>query len=778
MTGAMRAELWPRIREVFELSLDADDVQAVLERECAGDVELRDAVLALHASDAAAESLEPPSMVERGGAAPVFDVGPGDRVGGFVVRRELERGGMGVVFEAEQLEPQRLVALKVLPADHDGPALTQRMATEAEILARLQHPGIAAVYAAGVHTLPDGTDLPYLAMELVEGARGLLDYANAEGLDLASRLQLFRGVCDAVHAAHQKGVIHRDLKPSNLLVDADGRVRVIDFGIAHVFGHDGPSRGTQGVFGTPGYVSPERVLYGDGGHDVRSDVFSLGVILAQLGGDALPRQAQWIAERARAADPEERYPSAVDLAADVGRFLAREPVLARPSTAGYRAWCFARRHSAGVTAASAVIVLLIAGLVSTSLGWSEASRQEGAARQEARRSGALRDVLRSLIVEASPQRLGPSVGLLEAIDTIVDEIEPAFEGEFDLQVVALCDVAHVQLDIGQWRRARDLLQRAVEIAERHLPESRELAEALNLFGLAQTQLLESDEPIATFRRALAIEAQLDDKSAILRESIERNLASVVGRAGELPQAVRDLEKAYRASAMRYGDDDPNTLGAGNQLAEAYRSAGRLKDALSLSERLLASWRDRGVDSVRSMIRLHNHAHLLEQLDRAAEALAIEREVVERWPAVVGAEHPHVATALQTAGVFALAAEEYVEAVGYLEQLQKHPSMADATPRQRSLRPLLLACALVACGPERYADALPVLTAGLEDAARHEGGKAGAFVWLARAAAARVALQVGDPDHKAALKRAHAELCDQSGAVSWPARLVARWLAER
>ena len=769
----VKAERWAQVRDVFERSLLADDVEAFLSRECGDDAELLASVQALRRADAAAEarSFDPPPLhdVHLGVDARLV---PGDRIGMFEVVRELRRGGMGIVYEARQLEPQRLVALKVLDADAADPALAPRIAGEAQILARLRHPGIATIHAAGLHELPDGRRIAYLAMELVDDACDLVSFAVRDGLDTRMRLALFLQVCEAVHAAHQKGVIHRDLKPSNILVDADRRVRVIDFGIADLEG--GSVAGDAVVAGTPRYMSPERLSGGDAGHDLRSDVYSLGVILEEL-CPGPERQLRWIAARARAAEAGDRYSSAADLAQDVERWLAREPVLAGPATLRYRAGCFVRRHALGVSAAVLVLVFLAAGLITATLGWREAARQGAQAQEEARRSGALRDVLRDLIGETSLQRQGPEVTLLAGLDRIIQDLEGTRSVQPDLQVVVLCDVARVQIEIGQWQRAAVLLERAVRIAERHVPDSAELATALNLEGLACQYLLQSERAVACFQRALAICVANPERAGAVRESVEQNLAVEHWRAMKVPQAVQELEAVYRRSVEARGEDDPSTLACGNNLAEAYRAHGMTEDAMRLSERLLAVWRRRGVSTPEALIRLHNHAHLLEQMDRHAEALAVEVEVVAHAAAVLGHEHPHGATALQSAGIFALGAGDYAAAEGHFAALLEHPAMAAATPRQRALRPLLHASAIVARGPEHYERARPLFAAHLADADVYEADAAvREFVLMARAAAARIDAATV-PAAAARLRQLRADLADVAGEHGMITQLVTSWI---
>jgi len=198
---------------------------------------------------------------------------------------------MGNVYEAEQQNPARRVALKMMRSELFGPGLLSRFQRETQILGRLQHPGIAQVHEAG--TLEHrGTTLPYFAMEFVDG-RPLGAYAADEGLDTRARLRLFAQVCDAVHHAHAQGVVHRDLKPDNVLVTADGHPKVLDFGIARLAGSDvaDPTLVTEvgQVMGTLPYMSPEQVTGRPDEIDARSDVYALGVLLFEL----LSGRARW-----------------------------------------------------------------------------------------------------------------------------------------------------------------------------------------------------------------------------------------------------------------------------------------------------------------------------------------------------------------------------------------------------------------------------------------------------------------------------------------------------
>lgn len=252
--------------------------------------------------------------------------------------KELGRGGMGTVYLAEDRELNRLVALKVLNTPDITDDLRRRMIREAQIIAGLEHPGIVPLHDVG--TLPDGRI--FYAMKFVRGAR--LDEYAAQGASLRDRLRKFQAVCDAVAFAHAHGVIHRDLKPQNIMIGSFGEVLVLDWGVAkikpqidpdfHGSVSKNPSQSLANqtldgtVIGTRDYMSPEQARGEIDQIDERSDVFSLGAVLKFLLADKGTKTAKAICLKAMADSPDSRYASAMELSADIGRFLDAEPVLA------------------------------------------------------------------------------------------------------------------------------------------------------------------------------------------------------------------------------------------------------------------------------------------------------------------------------------------------------------------------------------------------------------------------------------------------------------------
>ena len=251
--------------------------------------------------------------------------------------KELGRGGMGTVYLAQDRELNRLVAIKVLNTPEITEDLRNRMVREAQIIARLEHPGIVPVHDAG--TLPDGR--VFYAMKYVRGSR--LDEYAAENDSIRDRLRKFQAVCDAVAFAHAHGVIHRDLKPQNIMIGSFGEVLVLDWGVAKLTGKpytdftnqsvqsvDGFNTNAGTVIGTRDYMSPEQARGEIDQLDERADVYSLGAVLHFLLKDQpkLSKAAQAICLKARADEKENRYSTASELSADIGRLLDAEPVSA------------------------------------------------------------------------------------------------------------------------------------------------------------------------------------------------------------------------------------------------------------------------------------------------------------------------------------------------------------------------------------------------------------------------------------------------------------------
>ena len=406
-----------RVFEVFSRVCDmpAGERTAAIAEACGGDDALRAAVQALIRADQDAPDALDDRAIDSGEHLrdhhPTAPPSIPDRIGRFKIIRLIGEGGMGSVYEAEQGSPSRRVAMKVIRAGAVSRQALARFRREAEVLGLLQHPGIAQIFESGTH---DGQ--PYIAMELVDGP-DLKRYAADHGLSTRAKLELIARVTDAVHHAHQKGVLHRDLKPENVLVTPSattsisasgalaefaelGQPKVLDFGIARAT--DGmvdvtATRTMPGqLIGTLAYMSPEQ-LAGERDIDVRADVFALGMIAFELLSGSLPTRidlmplASALRERieatpvslgsrsrqfrgdietivaaATAADRSRRYQSAAELAADIRRHLDSQPITARPPGVLYQFSRFAKRNRGLVAGVAAAALSLVLGLIGTS----------------------------------------------------------------------------------------------------------------------------------------------------------------------------------------------------------------------------------------------------------------------------------------------------------------------------------------------------------------------------------------------------------------------------
>lgn len=419
-----------RAHEIFVAALDAEivDRDRLVRDECGGDDALRASVdRLLNAANETEGFLEAPAAVLTGlrqrPAEPARH-----RVRGYTILGFIGAGGMADVFRAEQERPKRNVALKIMRRSLLNTSAEHRFRFEVETLARLEHPGIAQIFEAGMCEDEHGEHAPFFAMEFVDGAQTITAHARANRLPLRRRLELFVEVCDAVQHGHQLGVIHRDIKPGNVLVGRAGRPKIIDFGIARSvqpaadrLTHHG---GWSQVVGTLASMSPEQC--GDVDRvDTRTDVYSLGVLLYELVTDLPPHDLahaplaeavriiqsvppprprdrnpdaagdlEAIIVMAMAKDPDGRYRGADSLAADVRRFLSHETIRARLPSPVHRVRLFARRRrmlAATLLVAAIVFLSLSAAIFVLGVQARSESSRRLAAEQTALRE---RDVAR------------------------------------------------------------------------------------------------------------------------------------------------------------------------------------------------------------------------------------------------------------------------------------------------------------------------------------------------------------------------------------------------
>jgi tetratricopeptide (TPR) repeat protein/tRNA A-37 threonylcarbamoyl transferase component Bud32 len=662
------AERYRRAAEVFNeaRALAGAERDGFLEHACRDDPELREAVERLLEHDADAGGFVPDATGEPGarylarqlatreaidGAArPVPPTEGLRRVGRYEITRLIAVGGMGAVYEARQDQPRRTVAVKIIRTNLEARQARMRFDREAELLGQLQHPGITHVYEAGIAEVvaADGraSAQPFIAMEFIHGST--LDvYAREHDLDSAQRLELIAKVADAVHYAHQKGVIHRDLKPGNILVDGTGQPKILDFGVARATDADVQTVTMQTdvgqLIGTLPYMSPEQATGDSSRLDTRSDVYALGVVLYELlcgrlpldlGNRSIPECARLIREeeptqlgtvdtrwrgdvativaKTLEKDPAHRYQSAAELAADVRRHLRHEPITARSPSTYEQLRKFARRNRALVGGAAVTAVALLIGMIGTLWFAIGESRQRVAAERHSQRAEAVNEFLVSMLEEANPETnpFGREMSLPEVVDLAAARIEDSF---------------------------RD--QPAVEADVRHT------------IGRAYTALGRPAEAVAALRRAVELRREATgDERPDLAECLA-SLSSALVLAGEWDAARAAVEEALRINQETFGDRHESVVTCLSLLGVVCSAQADYVQAEAHHRRALETGRAVLGDDHRVMAKIHEGVaearFHLGDLDGAETHF---REAVRINRAALGEHHPVYASGMINLGV--------------------------------------------------------------------------------------------------------------------------------
>ncbi len=706
-----------RVDALFEQALDLDDAdrEAFLERVSAGQPALREeleALLALASRESPLLDRAPPwapsspdgwdgvhAGLERDGTGTEGtedleeDDPVGRRIGAWRVLRRLGTGGMGTVYLAERSGDgfRQLGALKRLRLDAGPGDFLRRFAQERQILASLNHPGIARLLDGG----RDPESGPFLVMEYVEG-EALDHHCDGARLDVERRLALFANVCDAVAHAHRHLIVHRDIKPSNIVVTADGEVKLLDFGIAKVLGAADvpgtPTTRTMTRVFTPEYAAPEQVTGQPA--TTTTDVYQLGLLLYELlcgrraqaprldsavalersicqeaplrpslalGDDAdiadarrttpaalrrrLRGDLDTIVLKALRKSPERRYESVDALVQDLARWRQRRPIRARPERLLYRTGKFLRRHPVGVAASISLLGLLVAYAATVTHQAHLIARERDRAQSEATKARQVQALVLQLFEGADPERSGGAqLSARELLDRGWAGIERELGGQPEVRAELLDTVGEAYRQLGLYDRAGPLFDD----------------------GLATTRPLAGERPLLLARalrsrgRLLSDEGHYDEADAALRDALAR-FRAVEGDAGaEVATTLSDLGQArFRAS----------DLGAAERLH---------RDALAMRRRLFG---EEHVDVASSLD--HLGTVLRHQGDYAgaepllSQALALRRRLLP-------ATHPHLARSLSNLAVTRVNLGEYDSAEALYREARlsmarsrgaRHPSVA-------------------------------------------------------------------------------------------------------
>jgi serine/threonine-protein kinase len=559
---------------------------------------------------------------------------------------------MGIVYLAERADGtyEQQVALKVIRGGVFAADREPHFVRERRILGRLQHPNIARLIDAGA--TDDG--LPFLVMELVHG-EPITHWCGNNKLGIRERLQLMLQVCDALEHAHRNLVVHRDLKPGNILVSGDGNVRLLDFGVARLLaGPDDDQRALTraGFFHlTPEYAAPEQIS----GEAITTatDIFALGAVLYELLCNERPRNgvagspsamlraleqpiaspskalnlsANWrsqlqgdidaIVGKATAQDASRRYASVAALAEDIRRYLAHEPVLARPEGLAYRSGKFIRRHRVGVAAMLALTIAVGAGFAATA--W-----QAGETAAQAQKAEAVKEFLLSLFAGVDPaQALGDELTARQLVDTGAERIQAELVDEPVVRAEILTFLADMYDKMDQDDRAIELVNDALVLVDGQ--GGTELAEALLVQGRILVGKSDDDAGIESLQRALQIFETPED-SLQVAEAMDL-IAIARSRQGDIAESARLTEGALKLRIAALGEDNKEVAASYNNLGVLARTQG-------------------------------NYAAARENYERS---LDIRRRVLP-------ADHPQIAISLNNLGALFYAEGDYARAAGYFSE---------------------------------------------------------------------------------------------------------------
>lgn len=608
-----------------------------------------------------------------------------DMLPGYRIIDEIHRGGQGVVYRARQETTERDVAIKLM---REGPLTTAderaRFEREVRILGQLKHPNIVAIHHSGA-----AHGCSFFVMDLIDGLP-LDEFMAAVRPSLERTLQIFADICSAVAAAHMRGVIHRDLKPGNIRVDGTGKPHVLDFGLSkQTGGGDASSMTLTGQFvGTAPWASPEQAAGETDTLDVRSDVYSLGVLLYQMltgrfpysvqGSPrevldniqhaepvpprryrpGLPRDLEVIVLRCLQKDRERRYLSAGGLLRDVERFANGQPIEARADSVLYVLRKQVSRHKAPAAIAATFLLLIVAGFATSATFWRQAVVAQHDAQErakEAQRQAEIAQAVNDFLNQDLLASVAPSAKAGRGRDVLMRDVLDAAAARIDEATAAGGRLADKPLVEAAIRQTLAETYMSLGIAQAAAPHARRVhALYADHVGENASETLRS---MSTLAGALHKMGNYAEAEPLLRIALEgqretlapgasevlltmRRLATCCWRLGRADDAAALLEAAAEEARAAHGPDHPETLMVEGALAIVYATSGNYAGAEALFRRAYEIRRGTlgadHPDTLSAQINLATFYRTRGQLDEAETLMRSAMEVQKR---ILGPEHP-------------------------------------------------------------------------------------------------------------------------------------------